>query len=103
MTAPTGGLGGPQGKHVTMALSAIIAAIWAGIWGFNWAATHLSADQLFPAIIIGLGLGTAMTVYVIERTFNLLNKLRPDDSTLTMGGRLKTPTRPVIDDSEDVP
>jgi len=56
-------------KGTTIALSAIIAATWAGVWGFNWAATHLSSDQLFPAILIGLGVGTGLTAYVIERTF----------------------------------
>ena len=79
----TSGIGSSQGKHVTVALSTIIAAIWAGIWGFNWAATHLSGDQLLSAILVGLMFGTAMTIYMIERTFSLLKFLRPDESSLT--------------------
>ena len=59
-------------KDVTIALSAIISAIWAGLWGFNWAASHLGSNQLFVAIMVGLAVGTGMTVYAIERSFKAI-------------------------------
>jgi hypothetical protein len=54
---------------LSVALSAIVAAIWVGIWGFDWAATHLSEGDLYVAILVGLGGGIALTIYAIERTF----------------------------------
>lgn len=57
-------------EPLTVSLSAIIASIWVGVWGFEWAATHLSGDELFIAVLAGLVFGTGMTVYAVERPFN---------------------------------
>ncbi len=62
-----------SGAHVTIGLSAILAAIWGGIWGFNWAASHLANGPLFVTVIIGLGTGTALTVYAVEQSFRTVD------------------------------
>jgi hypothetical protein len=61
-------------RSVTLATSAIVASVWTGLWGFDWAATHLSSDQLYQAIIIALSVGTALTTIVIGLTFWAINK-----------------------------
>ena len=65
-----------SGNKLTVSLSAIVASIWAGVWGFDWAATHLSGGALFIAIIIGLGVGTWLTFYLVNRTFEETHSLQ---------------------------
>jgi len=65
----TGGSETPSGSGtLTLSLSAIIAAIWTGIVGFDWAASHLDGAALLASILFALLLGTALTVYLVERT-----------------------------------
>lgn len=61
-------------RNATIAVSTIIASIWAGLWGFNWAATHLSPDQLWWAILYGLMAGTALSALTICLAFWFLNR-----------------------------
>jgi len=61
-------------KNVSIATSAIIASIWTGLWGFDWAATHLSSDQLYQAILIAITIGTALTLLVVWLTFWAIGK-----------------------------
>ncbi|MGA8710241.1 MAG: hypothetical protein WB786_03300 [Thermoplasmata archaeon] len=63
-----------KAKHTSIALSAVITAIWGGLWGFDWAASHMSEGLLFISIIIGLCFGTGLTYYVAKNAFDIIRK-----------------------------
>jgi len=85
-----------HGKNVTISVSAIIASIWAGLWGFNWAASHLQSGQLFLAIIVGLGVGTGLTAYLIYKAFEVTLALiqLPGDNDITVKAMVAAPPSP---------
>lgn len=92
-TNPTPSAGGTtdvssQGKHLSIATSSIIAAIWAGLWGFNWAASHLSQGALFVSIMVGLACGTGLTVYLVNRTFDAMKALASSDTSVDISANV---------------
>lgn len=77
-----------NGRHLSIALSATITAIWGGLWGFNWAASHLASGQLFVAIIIGLGVGALLTYYVVERSMDALVQAVKTDTSVDVRAKI---------------
>lgn len=81
-------------KQVSIALSSIIASVWAGLWGFDWAASHLTSGQLYNAILLGLVFGTAMTLSLGLVAFWVAYQgMKQGDSVVTFQAK-KAPTAP---------